>query len=106
MEQVNMVHEAQEQEGRFVAMYDGAEAGFIKYKYIDSHTINANGTLVHEAYRDKKLGAPLYEALMSFARENNFKIYPTCPFVVKMMLRDKSVQDMLTDKFKTEQGLS
>lgn len=106
MEHINIVHEAQENEGRFVVQYDGQEAGYIKYMNMEDGVINANGTLVHEAYRDKKLGAPLYDALMGYARDNNLKIYPTCPFVVKMMKRDTSVHDLLTEAYKAENGIA
>lgn len=105
MENITIKHEESEDNGRFLAYYDGVEAGYIKYKWMDNGNFNANGTLVYEEFRDKKIGKLLYDTLLNFAREKGVKIYPTCPYVVKLMLRDTSVHDLLDDDFKKENGL-
>jgi predicted GNAT family acetyltransferase len=70
-------------EGRFIVEYEGQEAGYIKYKWLENGNINANGTLVYDTFKDKK----------------GIKIYPTCPFVVKMFSRMPELNDLLADDY-------
>jgi predicted GNAT family acetyltransferase len=86
-------------EGRFIVEYEGQEAGYIKYKWLENGNINANGTLVYDTFKDKKLGMPLFNQLIGFAREKGIKIYPTCPFVVKMFSRMPELNDLLADDY-------
>lgn len=86
--------------GKFVVEINGEEAGFIQYSWMDKGQINANGTLVHEAYRDQKLGMPLFNRLIAFAKEKGIKIYPTCPFVVKTFARHPELSDLLADDYR------
>jgi predicted GNAT family acetyltransferase len=106
MEPITMEHQSEGNNGRFVAYYQGEEAGYIKYQYLADGNINANGTLVYENFRDKHLGKPLLDALMNFAREKGIKIYPTCPFVVKSMQRDATLHPLLTDAYKQEHDMA
>lgn len=105
MENIQIEHQVDGEKGRFVIYYKDAEAGFIKYEFIDAQTIKANGTLVYDNFKDKKLGAPLYDELINFARNHSYKIYPTCPYVAKLMKRDIGVHDLLSDNFKKENAL-
>ncbi len=105
MADIKLEHAEENSKGRFTIYYDNDEAGYILYEWLPNGNLLANGTLVYNDFRDKKLGKPLYDALMNFARSKNTHIYPTCPFVVKSMLRDKSVHDLLDDKFKAENNL-
>lgn len=92
-------------EGRFVAEVEGKEAGYIKYKWLDNGNINANGTLVHDEYRDLRLGMPLFDQLIEFATEKGIKIYPTCPFVVKVFSRRPDLSHLLADDYvRPEKG--
>lgn len=102
MENVRIEHIANEADGRFVAYVNDEEAGYIKYEWMPNGNFKANGTLVFEAFRSYKLGQPLYEALLNFAREQKVKIYPTCPFVVKMMNRDSGVWNLLDEDYLKE----
>lgn len=88
-------------EGRFVAEVEGKEAGYIKYKWLENGNINANGTLVHDEFRDHRLGMPLFDKLIAFATEKGIKIYPTCPFVVKVFSRRPDLNHLLADDYVT-----
>lgn len=98
-------HIENEQGGKFFVYYDNQEAGFIQYEWLPNGNFKANGTLVYDEFRDKKLGKPLFDALMNFAREKKVKIYPTCPFVVLSMKRDASTHDLRAEDYKAENGL-
>jgi len=43
----------------------------------------ADGTRVYEQFKDQKLGLPLFNRLIDFAKEKEIKIYRICPFAVK-----------------------
>lgn len=87
-------------EGRIFVDVDGHESGFIKYELMPNNNLKANGTLVYDAYRDQKLGMPLFDELVKFASNSDKKIYPTCPFVVKMFQRHPELADLLDPDFK------
>ncbi|MCW3162504.1 GNAT family N-acetyltransferase [Chryseobacterium oryctis] len=105
MDVIKIIHVKDEDKGRFVVFVNDIEAGYIKYEWMENGNFNANGTLVYDEFKGKNIGKQLYNALMNFAREENVEIYPTCPFVVKTMLRDKAVYDLLDDDFKKENDL-
>lgn len=86
-------------EGRYVAYVDGTEAGYIKYTYLPNGSIKADGTLAYEEFRDHRLGMPLFDHLIGFAQEKGIKIYPTCPFVVKMFARKPELNDLLDEDY-------
>lgn len=93
-------HEDNGVEGRFIPMVDGKEAGYIKYKYLENGNINANGTLVYDDFKDQKLGMPLFDKLIEFVTEKGIKIYPTCPFVVKMFSRKPELHHLLDESYE------
>jgi predicted GNAT family acetyltransferase len=105
MEGIQIKHEERIEGGKFWIFYEGIEAGFIQYEWLPNGNFKANGTLVYDEFRDKKLGKPLFDALMNFAREKKVKIYPTCPFVVLSMKRDESTHDLWADDYKKENNL-
>lgn len=74
-------------EGRIAVEIENQEIGFIKFKWLENGNINAYSTFVKEEFRDLKLGMPLFDKLIEFAKEKDIKIFPTCPFVVKMFKR-------------------
>lgn len=104
MAEVKLEHAEENNKGRFTIYYNQNEAGYILYEWMPNGSLLANGTLVYNDFRDKKLGKPLYDALIHFARSKNTLIYPTCPFVKKSMLRDQSVQNLLDPQFIKEQN--
>jgi predicted GNAT family acetyltransferase len=86
-------------EGKIVVEVEGNEAGFIKYKRLENGNIDAYSTFVKDEYRDKRLGIPLFDKLIEFAKEQGIKIYPTCPFIVKMFARMPELSDLLADDY-------
>lgn len=102
MENISIKQVEENGKGRFIVYYKDTEAGYIKYEWLPNGNLLANGTLVYDDFRSYRLGQPLFDALLQLAREKATKIYPTCPFVVKMMRRDSSVHDLLADDYLHE----
>jgi len=95
-------HQKEDDKGRFVIFIEGQEAGYIKYEIMPNHNLKANGTLVYDEYRDQRLGTPLFNTLVNYAKEQGVKIFPTCPFVVKTFQRHPELHDMLDDDYKAQ----
>lgn len=92
-------HQPEEGKGRFVVYVNDIEAGYIKYEIISNGNLKANGTLVYDEFRNQHLGTPLFNTLINFAREKGVKIYPTCPYVVKMFERHPELSDLLDEDY-------
>jgi len=85
-------------EGRFFLLLDnGMEAGWIKYQWLGDDTLLANGTRVYEEFKDQKLGMPLFNKLIEFAKERNVRIKPECPFVAKTFARHPELKYLLAE---------
>lgn len=82
-------------EGRFTLYENEEPAGFIKYEWNSNGNLNATGTFLDEKYRGQHLGENLFEQLINFARQNDVKIFPICPFVVKEFEKHPELGDFL-----------
>lgn len=102
MATIRFEHIENESEGRFVVFVNDQEAGYIKYEWLPNGNLKAIGTLVYDDFKSEKLGMPLYNHLMSFVKERGVKVYPTCPFVVKIMHRTPAVWKYLDDAYLSE----
>mgnify|MGYP003426692568 len=85
--------------GKIVAEVDGKEAGYIKYTWLPNDDLRADGTLVYDEFRAFKLGIPLFDKLVAYATDLGVKIYPTCPFVVKMFDRKPELRSILSESY-------
>ena len=57
--------------------------------------MKVNHTLVDKEHRGKGLAHQLYHAMVQFARENQRKVIPICPFVVTMFEQNPQDADLL-----------
>lgn len=65
----------------------GEERAHLKYRIEGTNTIEYYSTFVPDAARGQGLAKVLVEAGISYAREKNFKIKPTCSYVDKYIDR-------------------
>lgn len=86
--------------GKFIVYYDAIEAGYLKYDILTNNDLKANGTLVYDDYRDKKLGTPLFNAFINFVKANNLKVYPTCPYIVAMFEKHTELANLLSNDYQ------
>jgi voltage-gated potassium channel len=78
---------------KFFFILDGEE-GFIRYK-IDNQKIDLYHTYVPDDLRQFGFGKKLVEFAISYSRENNFKIIPTCPYVKKYFSEHPELSNLL-----------
>ena len=71
--------EHEEDRARFVAHVEGAEAE-LSYARSDG-VLELNHTFVPEASRGRGVGGALAAYAFEYARDHDYRIEPTCPFV-------------------------
>ena len=81
-------------ENRFELEKDGHLA-ILDYIRAGEHRIAYVHTEVPRAVEGQGLGTQLIEAALDFARENNLKVIPSCPFVAAYFQEHKEVRDLL-----------
>ncbi len=71
------------------------EGAKMTYTRPSAELMKVNNTLVDEQHRGKGLAHQLYHAMVQFARENQRKVIPVCPFVVAMFKKNPGDADVL-----------
>lgn len=67
----------------------------ITYKKVDDKTIKADHTFVSEQLRGQGIAKKLLNELVSFARENGYKIIPECSYVKKVFENSAEYRDII-----------
>lgn len=80
--------------GRFVMYEDDLPVGEMTYVWIDDSKIIIDHTKVEETHGGKGYGKQLVMAGVEFARKQELKIIPLCPFAKKVFDRDVGIQDV------------
>ncbi|RQO32243.1 GNAT family N-acetyltransferase [Taibaiella sp. KBW10] len=84
-----------ETKGSFQAMIDGAKAGTMTYSWAGTDKIIIDHTEVDPAYKGKGVGNELLNAAVDFARAQQIKIMPLCPFAKSVFDKTPSIHDVL-----------
>ncbi|MDR1807253.1 MAG: N-acetyltransferase [Propionibacteriaceae bacterium] len=66
--------------GHFIAMEEGAGAGYIEYKLRGGDAAILH-TIVDPAFEGKGVGSALAQAALTTARESGWGVLPYCPFI-------------------------
>lgn len=81
--------------GRFSALDGDKTAGSIFYTFAGETNMILDHTEVNDAYRGQSIGKKILMFIVEFARENNIKIIPLCPFVKSVFDKTESIRDVL-----------
>ncbi len=81
--------------GSFEAMEDGKEAGLMTYTWAGKEKMIIDHTEVNPDFSGKGVGKKMVMAAVEFARQQNIKILPLCPFAKSVIMKDKELQDVL-----------
>ena len=79
---------------RFVARTAGVEA-VLEYHAVDTKTLDYHHTFVPPALRGAGMASQLTEHALRYARDNGFKVLPTCPFVARYIERHPEFQSLI-----------
>ncbi|WP_142786450.1 GNAT family N-acetyltransferase [Changchengzhania lutea] len=81
--------------GRFYVGIDGVEKAIMTYSRAGQDKIIIDHTEVDESLRGEGIGYKLVEASVKYARANNLKIMPLCPFANAIFKKNSEYADVL-----------
>lgn len=82
--------------GYFEAVEDGKQAGQMTYTWAGDSQFIIDHTEVSEDFAGKGVGKKLLMATVDFARKNNVKIIPLCPFAKSVFDKVADIRDVLS----------
>jgi len=82
-------------EGYFLAKEGELELGRMFYSWAGIDKFIINHTEVNPEAKGTGTGLALVEAGVKYARDNNFKLVPLCPFANAMFKRHKEWKDVI-----------
>ncbi len=84
------------EKGSFYIKENGQKLALMTYKKSGENEITIDHTEVDEAMQGKGLGKQMVSAAVEYARENDIKIVPVCPFVKEIIDETPEYQDVLS----------
>ena len=84
-----------ERKGYFEALEDGKQAGMMTYTWAGDSKFIIDHTEVNEEFNGKGVGKKLVMAAVDYARTNNIKIIPLCPFAKSVFDKVAEIRDVL-----------
>lgn len=81
--------------GRFIIYENDEFAGAMTYTWAGNDKFIIDHTSVEEKFGGKGFAKDLVMAGVAYARENDVKIIPLCPYAKSRFDRDKSIADVL-----------
>jgi predicted GNAT family acetyltransferase len=81
--------------GYFEAIEDGKEAGKMTYTWAGDSKFIIDHTEVSPEFNGKGVGKKLVMAAVEYARNNNLKIIPLCPFAKSVFDKVEEIRDVL-----------
>lgn len=92
---MNITQQDDGKHGAFLAESNGAQAGEMTYTWAGDKMFIIDHTDVGEAFKGQGVGRKLLDAAVAFARAQNLKILPLCPFAKSVFDKDGSIHDVL-----------
>jgi predicted GNAT family acetyltransferase len=93
--EIDIQHRSGETKGEFYLEEDGSAKAKITYSKLGSKQIIIDHTEVSDELRGEDVGRKLVEHAVGYARKNELKVIPLCPFAKSIIQRDESLQDVL-----------
>ncbi|MBF7093205.1 N-acetyltransferase [Flavobacterium sp. ALJ2] len=90
IEQIN-----EDRKGYYKAVEDGKEAGRMTYTWAGDTKFIIDHTEVSPDFNGKGVGKKLVMAAVTYARENNLKIIPLCPFAKSVFDKTDDIKNVL-----------
>jgi predicted GNAT family acetyltransferase len=88
-------HDITETKGAFLAFENENKIGEMTYSSAGNDKIIIDHTEVHPDEKGKGIGRVLLDKAVEYARDNNIKIIPLCPYAKSMFDRDVNIRDVL-----------
>ncbi|MDG5491859.1 GNAT family N-acetyltransferase [Psychroserpens sp. SPM9] len=87
--------EHNEKKGRFYYKVDGVEQAQMTYSRVGADKLIIDHTEVDSSLKGQGVGYKLVEAAVSYARDQQVKILPLCPFAAAVFKKRSEYNDVL-----------
>lgn len=88
-------HNKSERGGEFVIEENGNRAAEMTYTKAGENTISIDHTFVEHDFRGSGIAKDLVAEGIKYARENNLKVIPLCPYAKAVIEKTPEFQDVL-----------
>jgi uncharacterized protein len=92
---MEIIQENNEKKGVFKAIENNVEAGLMTYSWAGENKFIIDHTEVNPDFSGKGVGKQLVMKAVDYARANNLKIMPLCPFAKSVFDRVAEIRDVL-----------
>lgn len=92
---IEVVQENGNIRGQFIAYLDSKEAGHMTYTWVNDDKIIIDHTDVEPAFNGRGVGKEMLLKAVEFARLNQLKIIPLCPFAKAQFDKNEHLRDVL-----------
>lgn len=92
---MQIVQENDTKKGSFKILENDIIAGEMTYTWAGTDKFIIDHTEVNPAFEGNGIGKKLVMQAVEYARENNLKILPLCPFAKLVFERTKDIQDVM-----------
>lgn len=89
-------HVNNETKGFFKAVEEGVEAGRMTYSWAGTDRFIIDHTEVNPDFNGKGVGKKMVMAAVEYARTNDKKILPLCPFAKSVFDKVEEIRDVLS----------
>jgi len=79
----------------FDIVHKNGNKSYLDYEQLDDNMLDYKMTYVPEEYRNAGVAGSLVEHALEYARDNNYKVKPSCPFVQDYINRNKQFKDIV-----------
>ena len=88
-------HQNNEKNGVFEIYEDGVKVGEMTYTWAGNDKFIIDHTEVNSNFAGQSVGKKLVMKAAKYAKENNLKIIPLCPFAKSVFEKTKEIQDLI-----------
>ncbi|MDQ8006318.1 MAG: GNAT family N-acetyltransferase [Pedobacter sp.] len=92
---MEIIQENDEKRGTFKAVENGTEAGSMTYTWAGPTKFIIDHTDVNPDFKGKGVGKQMVMKAVAYARANQLKIMPLCPFAKSVFDKDGEISDVL-----------
>ncbi|WP_020531760.1 GNAT family N-acetyltransferase [Flexithrix dorotheae] len=93
---MKIVHEVEGQKGKFFIKPEYETLAEMTYSKAGTRMIIIDHTEVSEELKGQGIGKKLVYEAVEWARKNNMKIIPLCPFAKSVFQKEKEIRDVLS----------
>lgn len=79
----------------YIGEHENSPIAEITFKVKDAGTIIVDHTYVSDELRGQGIAGKLVDVIVSYAREENLKIVPLCPYVLVKMEKNPDYHDLI-----------